>query len=322
MKKYYYLSLLQVACFLLVSLLLQSCGGTSNLPIQTEEKPLLTTTIEQEEDQVQRLIGQQEGNTLPTIMPELWQEIFSYLDFKDVLSARVVNSDWNKLITGYREAGVIGLESRPFHIIDTRGWTRKKKIDFRKMRSLKGETKIAFRRSKSDKLTPATIPSFAFYRLMGYVNNLREEFWPYLKGSNVHTVNLSSNHIFVQGGKALAKHLQGTNVHTLILSSNHISAKGAKGFAKHLQGTQVHTVNLRANGIGPEGAEGFAKHLKGTQVHTVNLGWNDIGNRGAMELAGYLQETNVHTIELGANGITYYMKKLLQEKYPHIKWIF
>jgi hypothetical protein len=88
---------------LLASLLLQNCEGSYNLVIEREEEPL-TTTIEQEEgqdqgrrkrarvemeqgeeprlmEQEQDLIEEQEGNALPTIMPDLWQEIFSYLDF-------------------------------------------------------------------------------------------------------------------------------------------------------------------------------------------------------------------------------------------------
>src|SRR5690349_12718014 len=136
MKKHYFLPFLQRACFLLLSLLLQNCGAPGNLPLEGEEE--VTTIeleeqgrrkrarIETEEEHEQSLIEKQEDNSLPTIMPELWQEIFSYLDFEGVLAARAVSADWNQLITGYREAGIIGVENKPSHIIDARSWVKRK----------------------------------------------------------------------------------------------------------------------------------------------------------------------------------------------------
>jgi hypothetical protein len=109
---------------------------------------------------------------------------------------------------------------------------------------------------------------------------------------------------------------------TISLKRNTIGAECAILVAQQLQGTNVQELELGGTDIGTEGAIELVKHLRGTNIHKLGLFINGIGNRGAMELAGYLQETNVHTIELGANGITYYMKKLLQEKYPHIEWIF
>jgi hypothetical protein len=201
MKKHYFLPLIQGACFLLISLLLQSCGGSANLPIEEEEEP--AEMREQLERQVS-IIGanqeqEQKGNPLPTIMPELWQEVFSYLDFKGVLAARAVNRDWNELITGFREAGIVGVENNPHHIIDARRWVKRKEIDF-------GSNKLK-------ELTPATIPSFAFYHLIRRVKNLPKEFWPYLQESKVHTLNLSMNQIGGDAGASqLAQHLQGTNM--------------------------------------------------------------------------------------------------------------
>ena len=132
MKKRYFLPLRQAACFILISLLLQNCSGSHNLPIEEEE---LTETIEEIEGQVS-IIGreeEQEDNTLPAIMPELWQEIFSYLDFKEVLAARAVSVNWNKHITGFKEVGIVGVESRPQHIINTPNWLKREEINFRNM---------------------------------------------------------------------------------------------------------------------------------------------------------------------------------------------
>jgi hypothetical protein len=84
MIKRYFLPFLQGVCFLFISLLLQNCGGSANLHIKEEREQL------EIEDQVSIIGANQEqgqaSSTLPTIMPELWQEIFSYLDFERVLA--------------------------------------------------------------------------------------------------------------------------------------------------------------------------------------------------------------------------------------------
>jgi Ran GTPase-activating protein (RanGAP) involved in mRNA processing and transport len=290
MKKRYLLPLPLVVCFLLVSLFLQSCGGSSNLPLQEEgEGPSTITTIEQEKDQEQRLIEEQEDNPSPTIMPELWQEIFSYLDFEGVLAARAVNSDWNKLITGFREAGMVGVENKPCHIIDARRWVKREKINF-------GGNKLKG-------LTPATIPSFAFCQLMGCALNLPESFWPYLRGTQVYTLNLKHNYIGAAGARELAKALPETQVHTLDLRHNYIGDAGALELAKALPATRVQALNLKHNYIGAAGARELAKALPGTQVHTLDLGSNRIGAAGAIEFAKALPAVQVHTLNLRSNEI-------------------
>jgi hypothetical protein len=265
MIKRYLLPLLQGACLLLISLLLQNCGGSHNLPIEGEEEPADTIKLEEGQEQGRRKrarieIGEeQEKNLIEQgqeissfdIFPlEIWQKIFSHLDFEGVLVAKAVNRDWNELITGFKETGIVGVENRAFYIIDRGGWTLKKEIDFRD--------------NKLKTLTPATIPSFAFYHLMGYVNNLSQSFSPYLQGTRVHTVNLTANRIGVRAAEAFARALKGTQVHTVNLTANGIGAKGAEAFARALEETRVHTVNLSNNQIGSQGAERFAKHLEGT----------------------------------------------------------
>jgi hypothetical protein len=318
MKKRYLLPFLQTACFILISLLLQNCGSLGNLPLEGKEEPTEAIELEEqgrrkrarietvEEEQEQSLIEQEESNTLPIIMPELWQEIFSYLDFERVLAARAVSAEWNKLITGFREAGIVGVENKTSHIIDARSWVKSKEIDFRN--------------NKLKELTPATIPSFAFYYLMGQVHKLPQEFWPYLKGTNVHTLYLNWNLIGDAGASELAKALPDTRVHTLHLGWNQIGDRGAIAFAKGLQGSQMQRVDLRGNQIGDAGAIELAKALQGTQVHTLDLASNRIGDRGAIGLAKNLQSTNVHTVYVWKIGFE--TQKSLINQYPHIKWVF
>jgi hypothetical protein len=291
MKKRYFFALLQAACFLLISLLLQNCGGSSNLPLEGEQKPV--EMIEQIKGQVSVVEAnqerEQESSSLPTIMPELWQEIFSYLGFEGVLAARAVNSDWNQLITGYRKAGIVGIENKPCHIIDTRGWVKSKEIDFRD--------------DKLSQIKPEAIPRFAFYHLMGHVNNLPQSWWPYLPATQVHTLYLKWNEIGAVGASELAKVLPATQVHTLRLGSNQIGAAGASELAKALPATQVHILDLGGNEIGVAGASELAKALPATQVHILDLGGNEIGATGATELAKALLGTQMYGLNLGYNQI-------------------
>jgi len=191
-----------IACILLVSLCLQSCGGSTNLSIEGEDNLAETTTIEQEEEgskgrrkrakieqvdsgleiiEIQQEPLQEASNTFNILPPEIWLEVFSHLNFKRILAARSVSHAWNELITGTPQISVVGVKNKTRHIIDTRGWVTKKKIDFSS--------------DKLRELMPATIPSFAFYLLMGKVGNLPQAFWPYLQGTNVHTLDLSNDKI-------------------------------------------------------------------------------------------------------------------------------
>ncbi|MHB9148197.1 MAG: F-box-like domain-containing protein, partial [Candidatus Amoebophilus sp.] len=178
MKKHSFLPLPLVACFMLVGLLLQSCGGSHNLPIQGEEEP--TEIIEQEEgsqgrrkrakieqvDSGLEIIEMQQeplpeaSNTCNILPLEIWLEVFSHLNFEGVLSARAVSATWNELITATPQVSVVGVMNKARHIIDTRGWVKDKEINFRS--------------KKLNKLIPETIPSFAFYHLMGSVRNLSQ----------------------------------------------------------------------------------------------------------------------------------------------------
>jgi hypothetical protein len=346
MKKHYLLPFLQGACFILISLLLQNCGGPGNLPLEGEEE---LTTIELEEQGRRKrarievreeeqlvLIEQGEGMSCFDIFPsEIWQEIFSYLDFEGVLSARAVNRDWSELITGFRKVGIVGVENKPSHIIDARSWVKREEINFRD--------------NKLKELTSATIPSFAFYHLMGHVKSLRKELWSHLPATQVHTLDLGNNKIGDAGAIELAKALSATRVHTLNLRGNQIGATGAIELVKALSDTQVHTLNLSYNQIGAAGALELAKALPRAQVHTVVLAYNQIGATGARELAKALPKTQVHTLDLEANQIgavgaselakalpatqmhtlnlAYNQigkttQQLLVEQYPHIKWAF
>ncbi|MHB9148201.1 MAG: F-box-like domain-containing protein [Candidatus Amoebophilus sp.] len=352
MRKHYFLSLPLVACLLLVSLFLQNCGGSANLSIEGEEEP--TEIIEQEEGlqgrrkrarieqvdsgleiiEVQQEPLQEVSNTFNILPPEIWQEVFSHLDFEGILAARSVSADWNELITGYRQAGIIGVENRPNHIINTDAWTIKREINFRK--------------GKLRKLTPETIPSFAFYLLIGKVRNLPQAFWPYLQRTNVRTLDLSNDKIEDADMIELAKVLPYTQIYTLNLSNNRIKDadmiaffrvlpqtqihildlcdndiddKGIIELAKVLPQTQIDTLYLDYNVIKYEDIVGLAKILPQTQIYILNLCGNEIGDKGITELAKVLPQTRIYTLDLSGNQIGEETEVLLKEQYPNINII-
>jgi len=260
--------------------------------------------------------------------------IFTYVGSKGMNQVRQLSKAFYKRTTGYNRPEL--------------GVTYKPEAS-RLTAALSLPTRVWDFKSPGGKLTPDSIPSFPFYRLIGKVQHIPPSFWPYLRGTQVHTLDLYGNEIgnagavelaknllgtHVQtldlydnqigaaGAIELAKHLLGTHVETLNLGSNSIGAAGAIELAKHLLGTHVQTLNLGGNQIGAAGTIELAKHLKDTHVHTLNLRHNQIGDAGAIELAKHLKGSQVHTLHLYGNQIGAETEQTLKEQYPHIRWRF
>ena len=215
--------------------------------------------------------------------------IMSYVGLEETSQVRLLNRSFYGLMTGYNQPGLLGVQQKSQSSLHAELWKANKVVDFSE--------------KEYQALTPINISSFPFYQLVGEVKNLPTSFWPYLKETNVHKLDLSLNQIDAQGAGELAKYLKGTNVHTLNLGYNQVGAQGAAELAKHLKGTNVHTLDLGLNQIGGQGAAELAKYLKGTNVHTLNLGYNQIDAQGATELAKYLKDTNVQELNLRKNQI-------------------
>ncbi|GAO98333.1 hypothetical protein Cva_00982 [Caedimonas varicaedens] len=54
--------------------------------------------------------------------------------------------------------------------------------------------------------TPENISPFLWFHLLRYTQNLSNAFWPYLQGTNVHTVNLAFNRIGAVAKSFLSEH--------------------------------------------------------------------------------------------------------------------
>ncbi|OJW72141.1 MAG: hypothetical protein BGO68_04590 [Candidatus Amoebophilus sp. 36-38] len=224
----------------------------------------------------------------PFLAPELLQEILSYVPFPYILNCRRVNSFFYEVITGYSEIGMIGVTNKPRSSYYSNNWRINKVIDFRT--------------DKLKILTPETIPSFLFYRLMNEVHYLPPPFWPHLAGTQIEAINMADAGLGPGGGILLARSLRGTNVRSIFLFNNRIG-KGVVELAKALQGTNVRNVDLKYNEIDDIMLAWLIINLQGTSVQVINLSDNRIGDRGIMALSRKLQGTALRIIDLRNNQI-------------------
>merc|ERR1719174_2600915 len=82
--------------------------------------------------------------------------------------------------------------------------------------------------------------------------------------TGLKSLNLRSNHLKPEGGKALAPALQAlTGLKSLNLSGNYMGPEGAKALAPALQAmTGLKSLDLTANDLGPEGGKALAPALQ------------------------------------------------------------
>lgn len=121
-----------------------------------------------------------------------------------------------------------------------------------------------------------TVPTLLFYRLIGKVKNLPQEFWPYLNHTNIHTIDLKYK----------------------------LPASMAIEFVQSLQGSKVEEIDLGYNGLGPEVSSNIGLALHGTNVRKISLSHTSLGSRGAKEFVQALQGTGVEVVDLTCNGIS------------------
>jgi Ran GTPase-activating protein (RanGAP) involved in mRNA processing and transport len=336
MKPTYHLSQRCTAYILLISLLLQSCNASFSSPIEPvavkqeqpgisidqvnekllEDKKALVTSKELialkivlTSKQLEAaaifspfgLQGGREGEAkqkeivtkitlgyFDRIPLDIIKIIFSYVGSKGMNRVRQLSKSFYQYTTGYSRPGIIGVEHKSQGSIHTgRLAINKRVVDFRVVKGIK----------------PKTIPSFAWYHLLGEAKNTPQSFWPYIQNTQVHTLNLSRNQIGDVEVAGLAEHLISTQIKKLNLIENQIGDAGACELAKYLPGTQVKTLYLSWNQIGDTGACEIAKHLPGTQIKTLHLIENQISDAGACEIAKYLSGTQVDTLDLTENQI-------------------
>lgn len=174
------------------------------------------------------------GN-LDKIPKYVLQDVFFYLDFRDIGKVRKLNSLFYKLTTGYDKPGLVGVTNKP-------------------SRSFFNLPQIAITRElnfSNKKFTPETISSLLFYKLSEKVKNLRHTFWPYLQSTNINTLHLQiqfkQNEFTTELAEKLAKELPNSKIHTLYLCNNEIPDTELQDLHEVLPHTQLCSIHLVDN---------------------------------------------------------------------------
>ncbi|OJW68574.1 MAG: hypothetical protein BGO68_02300 [Candidatus Amoebophilus sp. 36-38] len=246
---------------------------------------------------------------------ELLEEIMSYLSFKEAMIIKALNPYFYEFITGYRQVGVVGVgeENKPYRSITNASWSLKHAINFSKL---------------APKL--ATMPSFLFYQFAKRAINLPKAYWPYLEGTQFHTLVLCRDNESSVELEVLNKSLRESNIRTIHVRFNQsgnaaalfkkfkrkkrlgklsihnikVGDRGIDKWAKSLRGTEVQKFVVADSKMGPVGAWKIGRGLKGTQVREVDLRYNRIGILGVKKLAKRLKHTNVEVLNLSSSNLS------------------
>ena len=221
---------------------------------------------------------------------EMLEHICSYLTFKDVIKLKNTDHHFYTYITGYQKPGLVGVWHKP---------------DFEEVvKTPTIEHNMNFKRFSVE-----TIPSFFFYRFVRGVFNFPQAFWPYLQGTQIHTVSFMDSNSSLNSNSekvqilCFLKYLKNTPVNTINLHNSGIEDTLLEEIAEKLKKTNVQSINLSHNKITGTGVVKFINHIKGTSVNSINLTWLRLGAEGAVKCIEALQGTQVHTIYLNANSI-------------------
>ncbi|MHB9148231.1 MAG: F-box protein [Candidatus Amoebophilus sp.] len=221
---------------------------------------------------------------------EMLEHICSYLTFKDVIKLKNTNHRFYTYITGYQKPGLVGVWHKP---------------DFEEVvKTPTIEHNMNFKRFSIE-----TIPSFFFYRFVRGVFNFPQAFWPYLQGTQIHTVSFMDSNSSLNSNPekvqilCFLKYLRETNVSTINLHNSGIEDTLLEEIAEELKNTNVHSINLSHNKITDTGVVNFINHVKKTSVNSISLTWLRMETESAVKCIEALQGTQVHTIYLNANSI-------------------
>ncbi len=288
---------------------------------------------------------------------EVVERILHHLEPKEIGLVRMLSSGFYKLTTGFDEPGKMGVENKPtsnglrlpINIIkldlslnfedriinsaliptDDEANDEDRTPPFTEylpkfsedgMEILEDDMEIDVELTKRPNFTHETIPSLLFFRLLGEVTGLPQEFWPHLQGTRIHTLNFYNWGACYQGLDAvtLVKHLENTRVETLDLTGNALNEEQTIKLAKHLPKTPLKILNLRGNNIGA-GAIKLLKALPLTQIQELDLSLNALGKINWTEsLADDLLGAPIRKLNLSENklGRTEWIEsKLAREKF-------
>ena len=155
---------------------------------QTSSALLEGIHIEPSQNKKRKITSEQKSPDLGDLIivpKDVLKIIMSYVGLEETSQVRQLNRSFYRLMTGYNQPSLLGVQQKSQSSMHAELWKANKGMDFGK--------------KEYQALTPTNIPSFPFYQLVGEVRSLPISFWPYLKETNVHTLDLSINQIDAQG---------------------------------------------------------------------------------------------------------------------------
>ena len=312
MKKKFILSYKVLGIFILfISLFLQSC---KNSPVERKKQKIednkdkgkekITNENEEEIELEEERLG------INDLAPELILKITSYLKGKDLQKMKFTNANIRNTLGNNMLFGQTGLKlnekDKDRLPKQASNWTLQQEINFKS--------------PKMSNLTPETMHTLFFYRMLGSVANLPEEFWPYIKGSNIHTLTFSTNvtsSLTPQELEKLATNIKGTKVRRIVLDNVAERHGSTKRYARR----SSVSVPVPYSTI-----KGFADILSKTNIEEFDVNLTHLtttDTESLTELAATLLQTGVKKVSLTVRMDLKGKKKiedLLNIAYPEIIW--
>ncbi|MGI4852018.1 MAG: hypothetical protein ACRYGR_08770 [Janthinobacterium lividum] len=231
-----------------------------------------------------------------------------------IIPLMLLNRDFFTRITGFEAKDIFkqGVENKPI---------------------FSSYSALIFKGYKRKNLSKDTreISSFFWYSLIGKVIDLPQDYWPYIKGSQITEVSFTRDKITSALAQKLGDSLQETKVNRVFLHVNKLGDKGVICLIKSLEGTCVKTLCIRSdrkitgekfqerssiftkknigtfdlsyNNFNSNYLYNFGKIFINSRVHTLNLIGCDLNFTGAYDLIKGLQGTPVYTLNLSQNNI-------------------
>ena len=222
--------------------------GASEL-LKKIDAPILEEREEEEKEN-----EESEKDLFKGLPDELIFAITSYLQGEDIYSMRSTNHKIRGLLNSgisipFNRTGLdLGQEDKNDLLKYSNNWGFDKEIDFGT--------------EKWRAITPDKMPTVFFYRMLGNTANLPEDFWKYIKGSNIHTLTFNVNQPLTleqscQRMERLAFYLKNTKVRKVRFNKEYTIHNNREKneiitFAKALSETNVEEIDIETINIAEE----------------------------------------------------------------------
>jgi hypothetical protein len=244
---------------------------------------------------VTREIDSQPSDNSHFLATELIEHILTYLPLKELLDVRRWNRYFNRLIGDYPVLCGIGMQNKLQSALY--------------IPSLKKECTVE---CSATSIVPYgdvymdlnSSSSFFFYQLLGSIKNLPLEYWQYLKGTNVHTLEFHCNHYESTGLSDLFKHLDQTRVSKIVLRGYHrLNYDQIVSFTAAMSSSQIKKLELDGD---PTNENEFKRTLfinmllpnSAIEALTLRNTWSSPCSNDVKQLAALLPRSKIKKLKL------------------------